>query len=125
MKAYEYVNIHIGKFVGAGSEAHRAIIDEYAARGYRYVGYIPTNINNYGKITDLDLVFERDACPPVCGSLHAKKEQGGEKSFLPASSFYFFYTFSPAFSIVSMEIPYPFVASESSTWVTAPTSFPF
>lgn len=41
MKAYEYVNIHIGKFVGAGSEAHRAIIDEYAARGYRYVGYIP------------------------------------------------------------------------------------
>ena len=48
MKAYEYVNIHIGKFVGAGSEAHRAIIDEYAARGYRYVGYIPTNINNYG-----------------------------------------------------------------------------
>lgn len=37
----------------------------------------------------------------------------------------FFYTFSPAFSIVSMEIPYPFVASESSTWVTAPTSFPF
>ena len=57
MKAYEYVNIHIGKLVGAGSEAHRAIIDEYAARGYR----IPTNINNYGKITDLDLVFERDA----------------------------------------------------------------
>lgn len=47
--------------MGAGSEAHRAIIDEYAARGYRYVGYIPTNINNYGKITDLDLVFERDA----------------------------------------------------------------
>ena len=61
MKAYEYVNIHIGKLVGAGSEAHRDIIDEYAARGYRYVGYIPTNINNYGKITDLDLVFERDA----------------------------------------------------------------
>ena len=61
MKAYEYVNIHIGKFVGAGSEVHLAIIDEYAAKGYRYVGYIPTNINNYGKITDLDLVFERDA----------------------------------------------------------------
>ena len=40
MKAYEYVNIHIGKFVGAGSEAHRAIIDEYAARDYRYVGYL-------------------------------------------------------------------------------------
>ena len=45
MKAYEYVNIHIGKFVGAGSEAHRAIIDEYAASGYRYVGYIPTTVS--------------------------------------------------------------------------------
>ncbi len=61
MKAYEYVNIHIGKFVGARSEEHRAIIDEYAARGYRYVGYIPTNISDYGKIRDMDLVFERDA----------------------------------------------------------------
>ena len=61
MKAYEYANIHIGKFVGARSDEHRAIIDEYAARGYRYVGYIPTNISDYGKIRDMDLVFERNA----------------------------------------------------------------
>ncbi len=60
MKRYEYVNVHIGKFCGAKSEEHRAIIDEYAAKGYRYVGYIPTNISDYGKIKDMDLVFEMD-----------------------------------------------------------------
>ncbi|MDD6317198.1 MAG: DUF4177 domain-containing protein, partial [Clostridia bacterium] len=60
MKRYEYVNVHIGKFCGAKSEEHRQIIDEYAAKGYRYVGYIPTNISDYGKIKDMDLVFEKD-----------------------------------------------------------------
>lgn len=58
MKRYEYVNIHIGKFIGAKSEEHRSIINQYAANGYRYVGYIPTNISDYGKIKDLDLIFE-------------------------------------------------------------------
>ena len=60
MKKYEYVSVHIGKFVGARSEEHRAIIDQYAAKGYRYVGYIPTNLPDYGKIKDMDLVFELD-----------------------------------------------------------------
>lgn len=36
------------------------MIDEYAAKGYRYVGYIPTNISDYGKIKDMDLIFELD-----------------------------------------------------------------
>ena len=60
MKRYEYVNIHIGKFCGAKSEEHRNIIDAYAAKGYRYVGYIPTDINDYGKIKDMYLIFEID-----------------------------------------------------------------
>lgn len=60
MKRYEYVNVHIGKFCGAGSEEHRAIIDEYASKGYRYVGFIPTDISDYGKIKAMDLVFEID-----------------------------------------------------------------
>lgn len=60
MKKYEYVQVHINKFIGARSEEHRQIIDDYAARGYRYVGYIPTNITDYGKIKDMDLIFEKD-----------------------------------------------------------------
>ena len=35
MKMYEYVNVKIGKLIGAKSEEHRAIIDEYASKGYR------------------------------------------------------------------------------------------
>lgn len=95
MKAYEYVNIHIGKFVGAGSEAHRAIIDEYAARGYRYVGYIPTNINNYGKITDLDLVFERDAYRRFVGTSMPKRSRAGRNHFSPPCHFTFSTRFRP------------------------------
>ncbi len=60
MKKYEYVSVHIGKFIGARSLEHREIIDEYAKKGYRYVGYIPTNISDYGKIKDMDLIFEKD-----------------------------------------------------------------
>lgn len=60
MKQYEYVRLNINKLIGAKSEEHRQIIDEYANRGYRYVGYIPTNITDYGKIKEMDLIFERD-----------------------------------------------------------------
>ncbi|MGN1031089.1 MAG: DUF4177 domain-containing protein [Butyricicoccaceae bacterium] len=60
MKKYEYVNVHIGKFVGAKSEEHRQIIDEYASKGYRYVGFVPTDMNDYGKIKKMDLIFETD-----------------------------------------------------------------
>ena len=60
MKKYEYVSVHIGRFVGAKSKEHRQIIADYAKKGYRYVGYIPTVISNYGKIKGMDLVFELD-----------------------------------------------------------------
>lgn len=61
MKKYEYVSVHISKFCGAKSEEHREIIDSYAAKGYRYVGFVPITISDYGKIKDMDLVFEIDA----------------------------------------------------------------
>lgn len=60
MKKYKYVNIHVGKFFGAGSEEHRRVIDEYAEKGYRYVGYLPTKLTDYGKIVEMDLIFEID-----------------------------------------------------------------
>jgi len=60
MKKYEYVEVKIGRFVGAKSEEHRQIIDEYASKGYRFVGYIPTAIRDYGTITAMDLIFETD-----------------------------------------------------------------
>ena len=47
MKKYEYVNVEmISKFVGAKSESHRSIIE--------------TDIAEYGKIKNMDLIFEID-----------------------------------------------------------------
>ena len=60
LKKYEYVNIKIATFWKAGSDEHRGIIDEYAKRGFRYVGYIPTKIEAYGRVTEIDLIFEID-----------------------------------------------------------------
>lgn len=61
MKKYEYVALHIGKFIfGSSTEKHREIIDEYASKGYRYVGFVPTEINNNGRINEIDLIFEID-----------------------------------------------------------------
>lgn len=60
MKKYEYVNVRVGKFIGAKSEEHRQIIDEYAVKGYRYAGFIPTEMNDYGKIIKMDLIFETE-----------------------------------------------------------------
>ena len=61
MKKYEYVEVKIGKFIGARSEEHREIIDKYASLGFRYAGYIPTRLTDYGKIVTMDLIFEKDA----------------------------------------------------------------
>lgn len=59
MKKYAFASIEIKGFLGKTDE-HQQIINKYAANGYRYVGYIPTSINNDGKINSLDLIFEID-----------------------------------------------------------------
>lgn len=60
MKKYEYVEVYIDKIIGSRSDSHREIIDEYAKKGYKYVGFIPVSMSNYGKIRKMDLVFEKD-----------------------------------------------------------------
>ena len=62
VKRYEYAHLDITLFFGgAATEGHREIIDEHARKGFRYVGYIPTRIDPYGRIEEIDLVFETDA----------------------------------------------------------------
>lgn len=48
----------IQKLFGSKSEDHRQIIDEYAEKGYSYLGYIPVEMTGYGQIISMDLVFE-------------------------------------------------------------------
>jgi hypothetical protein len=63
MKKYEYVTVTYAnkKTSTAETMQHRQIIDEYAAKGYRYAGFIPVLIGPSGKILSVDLVFEIDA----------------------------------------------------------------
>lgn len=63
MKKYEYVQIHIGRMDGSKSGEIRRAIDEYAAKGYRYAGFVPARMSDRGRITDMELVFEKDAEP--------------------------------------------------------------
>ena len=60
MKKYEYKRLKAGTFLGAEFKEHRQIIDEYAAKGYRFVACIPTCIASNGVVFEFDLVFELD-----------------------------------------------------------------
>lgn len=47
MKKYEYVTLSTKTgFFSTKSKKHREIIDQYAARGYRYVGWFPSSTSN-------------------------------------------------------------------------------
>ena len=60
MPKYEYVTVEVKKgFAKATFTQHREIIDQYAQRGYKYVGYVPVEITGYGFLTKIDLVFEK------------------------------------------------------------------
>ncbi len=60
MKMYEYERLQIGSMMISESTEHRLIINKYALEGYRYVGYIPVVIGSEGRITSIDLIFEKE-----------------------------------------------------------------
>lgn len=61
---YEYATISMANNVvyqaRIEDEKHRKIIDEHAAKGHRFMGYVPTVSGANGKILAFDLVFEVD-----------------------------------------------------------------
>ena len=63
MKKYEYVGIKLKNNVvkDAVTIEHRNIINEYAKKGFKYIGFVPTRLGPSGKIIELDLIFEIDA----------------------------------------------------------------
>ena len=62
MYQYQYITLYIGGgfWVSNFDCAHRAIIDEQAQAGWRYVGYIPTKFSGEGGQKEIDLIFERE-----------------------------------------------------------------
>ena len=57
---YKYIYVKIGNesLIRSVFTQHRDIINKYAEKGYRYVGFIPVRSNNYGRIIEMDLIFE-------------------------------------------------------------------
>lgn len=62
MYRYEYVPLNVGGGFWIGNEnyAHRGIIDQRAAQGWRYVGYVPSRFTGEGGTKEIDLIFERE-----------------------------------------------------------------
>lgn len=62
MKRYEYVHVEMENWGPGSSKSgeHREIIDEYAAKGYRYAGFVPCQFGPTGKMIRMDLVFEQE-----------------------------------------------------------------
>lgn len=60
MKRVVFETVKIRGFFAAELAIHRDIIQHYANRGYSYKGFVPTKIEGYGNITEIDLIFERD-----------------------------------------------------------------
>lgn len=58
---YEYVTIRTGGGFWINNQecSHRAMIDEHAARGWRYIGYVPTEFTSNGGVKAIDLIFEK------------------------------------------------------------------
>lgn len=52
----EYEN---NKMTNAELHGHREIIEEYAKKGYRYVGFVPVKFGPSGKTLAIDLIFEK------------------------------------------------------------------
>ena len=61
MYEYKYVTLDTGGgfWFGNQSAAHQKTINEYAAQGWRYVGFIPLTFTSHGGISSMDLIFER------------------------------------------------------------------
>ena len=58
---YEYVSLHTGGgfWIDNSSCEHRRIIDKYAAKGWRYVGFVPARFSGEGGMKEIDLIFEK------------------------------------------------------------------
>lgn len=67
MYKYEYVSVsaemegYLAKFNNVLSLSdYQEIIDQKAAQGWRYVGWMPTRESMKGYLRELDLIFEKE-----------------------------------------------------------------
>ena len=52
------VNYDNNKVACAELTSHRAVIEEYASKGYQSLGFVPVKLGPSGKMLALDLIFD-------------------------------------------------------------------
>ena len=57
--AFETVGYRMSPLTTKLNGRHRELIEEYAKKGYLYVGFIPTELAG-GNYSTIDLIFEKD-----------------------------------------------------------------
>ena len=62
MYQYKYITLYTGGgfWLNNSTCEHRQLIDEQAAAGWRYVGFLPTRQRGTGHMQELDLIFEKE-----------------------------------------------------------------
>ena len=63
MFEYTYKTIYTGGgfFMDNSSQEHREVIASYAAKGWRFVGFVPSRLTGNGGSKGVDLEVEREA----------------------------------------------------------------
>ena len=62
MKMYSFKTVKCSTSCGGANisfDEHREIIIECATQGLRYVGWVPTLMDGYGHIKEIDLIIEK------------------------------------------------------------------
>ena len=59
MYEYKYIPVEREGWIFAEFPNYREIIDQEAARGWRYAGWMPVDVTS-GAMTKIDLIFERE-----------------------------------------------------------------
>lgn len=61
MREYAFAPVRLtGMMLTVKLSDHRELIHQYAKVGYRYHGFIPTEIGAHGQLLAIDLIFEKD-----------------------------------------------------------------
>ena len=83
MYRYEYVPLYTGGgfWLNNSDSQHREIIDRYAAAGWRYVGYIPTEFTGNGGTKSIELIFVREAGWSTAAGPRAEFSARGPSAF--------------------------------------------
>ena len=58
--AYEEITYEVKGVLFLCTDRHKRLINSYSEKGYRYVGFVPTEMDAKGCMRRIDLIFEKE-----------------------------------------------------------------